>query len=359
MSADFIFRMIGMVVFAVLGAIWGAQLSSLTGIDSSILTPPQYSFLVGLVGALIGLILTPYITSRPVKAIKKKLSQLPGQNLSAALIGLVMGLIVAALLSFPLSLLPSPFGKILPFAGVLLFGYLGVSLFVARQQDIFGLFASISRGAVHSPETRDGWSHSRNLLMDTSVIIDGRILDIARSGFIPGTFIIPRFVLSELQYIADSQDNLRRQRGRRGLEVLSQLQKDSDIPLKITDVNVEDAKDVDEKLVILARQMRCPILTNDFNLNRVAELQGVTVLNINELANAVKSVMMPGETLAIKVIQEGKDKAQGVGFLEDGTMVVVENGRSLIGQEHLIVVTKVLQTTAGRMIFGKVASQKE
>ena len=359
MSADFIFRMIGMVVFAVLGAIWGAQLSTLTGAESSILTPEQYSFLVGLVGALIGLILTPYITSRPIKAIKKKLAQLPGQNLSAALIGLVVGLIVAALLSFPLSLLPSPFGKIMPFIGVLLFGYLGVSLFVSRQQDIFGLFSSISHGATHGTDTKEGWAQSRTLLMDTSVIIDGRILDIARSGFIPGTFIIPRFVLSELQYIADSQDNLRRQRGRRGLDILSQLQKDTDIPLKITDVDVEGAKDADEKLVILARQMRCPILTNDYNLNRVAELQGVTVLNINELANAVKSVMMPGETLAIKVIQEGKDKTQGVGFLEDGTMVVVENGKNLIGQEHLIIVTKVLQTAAGRMIFGKAADQKD
>lgn len=359
MSADFIFRMIGMVVFAVIGAIWGAELSNLTGTETSILTPAQYSFLVGLVGALIGLILTPYITSRPIKAIKKKLSQLPGRNLSAALVGLVSGLIVAALLSFPLSLLPSPFGKIFPFVGVLLFGYLGVSIFIARQQDIFGLFSSFGKGGSQNTDTKEGWAQSRTLLMDTSVIIDGRILDISRSGFLPGTFIIPRFILSELQYIADSQDNLRRQRGRRGLDVLSQLQKNSDIPLKITDVDVEGAKDADEKLVILARQMRCPILTNDYNLNRVAELQGVTVLNINELANAVKSVMMPGETLSIKVIQEGKDKTQGVGFLEDGTMVVVEQGKSLIGEEHLIIVTKVLQTAAGRMIFGKAADLKE
>ena len=203
-----------------------------------------------------------------------------------------------------------------------------------------------------------GWAESRTILLDTSVIIDGRIADIARTGFLPGSLLIPRFVLNELQYIADSPDSLRRQRGRRGMEVLSQLQKEPVIPVRITDIDVEGVRDVDDKLVILARQLRCPILTNDYNLNRVAELQGVNVLNVNELANAVKSVLLPGEALAIRVIQEGKESGQGVGYMDDGTMVVIENGREYLSQEILVTVTKVLQTAAGRMIFARPDSER-
>jgi uncharacterized protein YacL len=165
--------------------------------------------------------------------------------------------------------------------------------------------------------------------------------------------LIPRFVLAELQYIADSSDSLRRQRGRRGMEVLSQLQKDTNVVVRISDIDVEGTREVDDKLVILARQMRCPILTNDYNLNKIAEFQGVTVLNVNELANAVKSVMLPGEILRIRVIQDGKEANQGVGYMDDGTMVVVENGREYVGRETDVTVTKVLQTAAGRMIFGR------
>jgi uncharacterized protein YacL len=190
-------------------------------------------------------------------------------------------------------------------------------------------------------------------LVDTSAIIDGRIADIAKTGFIPGRLLIPRFVLNELQYVSDSADNLRRQRGRRGMEVLSELQKETSVPVTITDIDVEGIREVDERLVVLARQLSCPILTNDYNLNRVAELQGVTVLNINELANAVKAILLPGETLEMKIIQEGKEYGQGVGYLEDGTMVVIEDGHKYIGQTIEITVTKVLQTAAGRMIFAK------
>ena len=189
--------------------------------------------------------------------------------------------------------------------------------------------------------------------MDTSVIIDGRIADISRTGFLTGNLLIPRFVLNELQYIADSPDNLRRQRGRRGMEVISQLQKESVLPIKISDIDVEGTREVDEKLVILARQMHAPILTNDYNLNRVAELQGVTVLNINELANAVKSVLLPGESLSVIVIQEGREVGQGVAYLDDGTMVVIEDGRDRINSQVTVVVTKILQTAAGRMIFAR------
>jgi len=165
--------------------------------------------------------------------------------------------------------------------------------------------------------------------------------------------LVPRFVLNELQYVSDSADNLRRQRGRRGMEVLSELQKDPNIPITITDIDVEGVREVDDRLVVLARQLNCPILTNDYNLNRIAELQGVSVLNINELANAVKAILLPGESVEMAIIQDGKEYGQGVGYMEDGTMVVVEDGHDFIGKTIRVTVTKVLQTAAGRMIFAK------
>jgi len=195
--------------------------------------------------------------------------------------------------------------------------------------------------------------HNNYVLLDTSVIIDGRIADISRTGFISGTMLIPRFVLNELQHIADSSDMLRRNRGRRGLDMLNKLQKESVVPIRIHDIDVEEAQEVDDKLVMLAKELRCPIVTNDYNLNRVAELQGITVLNINELANAVKAIFLPGESMNIRIIQEGKELGQGVGYLDDGTMVVVENGRRYINSTIEVVVTKVLQTAAGRMIFAR------
>lgn len=360
MSIEFIFRLIGMVFFAIIGVVWGAQLGQIatSGGASSIFSVEEYAFTLGLVGALIGLILTPFITIRPMRAIRSLLTRVSAQTLFAALFGLIAGLIIAVLLAFPLSRLPSPFGEILPFIGVVFFGYLGVSVFVMRQNDLFSLWGNISKNQPPGPsaaaaEGGANWAESRTILLDTSVIIDGRIADIARTGFLPGSLLIPRFVLNELQYIADSPDSLRRQRGRRGMEVLAQLQKEPIIPVRISDIDVEGVRDVDDKLVILARQLRCPILTNDYNLNRIAELQGVTVLNVNELANAVKSVLLPGESLSVRVIQEGKESGQGVGYMEDGTMVVIENGNKYLNQEILVTVTKVLQTAAGRMIFAR------
>jgi uncharacterized protein YacL len=255
--------------------------------------------------------------------------------------------------------MPSPFGDILPFVGMLAMAYLGVSVFIMRQKDLFNLLNTFSshRGNAEAKEKEEensgGWSGERTILLDTSVIIDGRIADIARTGFLPGSLLIPRFVLTELQYIADSPDSLRRQRGRRGMEVLSQLQKEPTIPVRLSDIDVDGVREVDDKLVILARQLKCPVMTNDYNLNRIAELQGVKVLNVNELANAVKSVLLPGEILTMRVIQEGKEAGQGVGYMDDGTMVVVENGRDYMNKEIEVLVTKVLQTAAGRMIFAR------
>lgn len=348
MSTDFIFRLLGMVVFAVLGVLFGVSLAEAT--DQ---IPEFIGMLMGLVGALFGLILTPYLTVRPFRWIRRILFGLSTRTLVAGLTGLVIGLIIAALMTFPLSLLPNPFNKILPFAGVLLFGYFGIAIFVMRQQDIFTITRMISGREIEADTAGVDSGVGRTILLDTSVIIDGRIADIARTGFISGTLLIPRFVLNELQYIADSSDNLRRQRGRRGIEVISHLQKDTSIPLRISDIDVEGVREVDDKLVILARQMRCLILTNDYNLNRIAELQGVTVLNVNELANAVKLVFLPGETLNVNLLQEGKEAGQGVGYLDDGTMVVVEDGLEHLSQDVNVTVTKVLQTAAGRMVFAR------
>jgi len=349
MSIDFISRLIGMIVFAILGGIWGYELGAFN--------EPQkllYTMLLGLVGMLFGLILTPLFTIRPIRTARNLLGRLAAETLFAGLFGLIIGLMVAALLAFPLSLLPDPFGSIMPFIGVLLFAYFGISLFVMRQGDIMGLFRSITNRGGDGDSSSPSWGqNARTILLDTSVIIDGRVSDIASTGFLPGTLLIPRFVLNELQYIADSPDSLRRQRGRRGMEVLSELQKQPHVLVRISDIDVDGVREVDDKLVILARQLRCPILTNDYNLNRIAELQGVPILNINELANAVKSVVLPGEALSIQVIQEGKEHNQGVGYMDDGTMVVVEDGKDYLGRHIGVHVTKVLQTAAGRMIFAK------
>jgi uncharacterized protein YacL len=235
--------------------------------------------------------------------------------------------------------------------GVILFGYLGVTIMVMRQNDIMNLFGN--RFSIGTKETEGAGGNEHVVLLDTSVIIDGRIADIARTGFVSGPMLVPSFVLNELQHIADSSDGLRRQRGRRGLDILNRLQKDPTISFQISDLDVEGIRAVDDKLVILAKQLQSQILTNDYNLNRVAELQGVTVLNINELANAVKTVFLPGETLEVNVIQEGKEADQGVGYLDDGTMVVVEDGKNYIDSQIPVTVTKVLQTAAGRMIFAR------
>ena len=361
MSIEFILRLAGMIVFLLIGFFWGSSLGTTPDGASSIpgaFTPIQYAVTLGLIGALVGLVITPFITIRPLRGLRSLMGRRSVQTLLASILGLVIGLIFAALLAFPLSLLPSPLGKVLPFVGVIIFCYFGVAVFVMRQNDLFSTFNLFSQrgGSTDRAQAAPGasnWNEGRTILLDTSVIIDGRIGDIARTGFLAGTLLIPRFVLNELQYIADSSDGLRRQRGRRGMEVLSQLQKEPAIPVRISDIDVEGVREVDDKLVVLARQLRCPILTNDYNLNRVAELQGVMILNVNELANAVKSVLLPGETLSIRVIQDGKELGQGVGYMDDGTMVVIENGRDYMNRETLVTVTKVLQTAAGRMIFGR------
>ncbi len=353
-----IIRFSGLILFAILGIYLGNFIVKNLGFQEIDL---RYAMIGGgiLMGAL-GFLLFPYITIFPIQAIRANLEETPGQTLFIALVGLIVGLIIAALASIPIGVLPSPLNSIATISTLLLFSYLGITISVSKQDDIRDLFSFVRRDRkTSSPKKQSGnasWNKECSILVDTSVIIDGRIADIAKTGFLPGTLIIPHFVLNELQYIADSAESLRRQRGRRGMEVLSELQKNRNINVVLSDMDVENVREVDEKLVVLARQMKAPILTNDYNLNRVAELQGVQVLNINELANAVKSILLPGEELTIRVIQEGKEQDQGVAYLDDGTMVVVENGRDYLDQEIAVTVTKVLQTAAGRMIFSKPGS---
>jgi uncharacterized protein YacL len=339
MSSELIVRLIGMVVMSIAGGVFGINVAGSLG---------QSIELWG--SALAGLITTPFITIRPLRRFRTNLAQLSAQRLISGLSGLVVGLIISALVAIPLSQLPDPFGQYLPFLGALLISYISVAVFVMRQNDIFSFVRNrFSAPGIDSTQGANG----RSILLDTSVIIDGRIADIARTGFLSGQMLVPNFVLLELQHIADSSDSLRRQRGRRGLDILNRMQKDSTVLFRVTDMDVEGVREVDDKLVILAKQLKTSILTNDFNLNKVAELQGVQVLNINELANAVKAVYIPGEKFEVLVIQEGKEVGQGVGYLDDGTMVVVEEGKNLIDQTIPVVVTKVLQTAAGRMIFGR------
>lgn len=337
----------GMFVLAALGAFAGILLSDL----ASAPTPDLFAVVMGLVGALVGLVLTPFFTTRPVNAARAFLADVDVRTLLTGLAGLITGLIVSILIAIPLATLPSPFPQVLTIAATIVCSYLGITVFNAQQDEFHRMFSSVfSRTGEPTVKRVSG---EQVVLMDTSVIIDGRIGDIARAGFIPGTLLIPRFILNELQYIADSSDSLRRQRGRRGLEVLTELQKNEQVPVRITDMDVEGDPPVDDKLVLLAKQLDCPVLTNDYNLNRVADIQGVLVLNVNDLANAVKTVFLPGENLLIAILQEGKEYGQGVGYLDDGTMIVVENGSRYIGEEIPTIVTKVLQTSAGRMIFSR------
>ena len=350
MSVEFVFRLIGMVIFGAIGALIGLQLVDAGGISRQ--DGVAAVLVTMLVMGLVGLVAAPFLTTRPFRAAQRRIRQTPVTDLVAAMIGLVLGLLIAVLLAFPLSFLPSPLHEVLPLIVAIVFALLGVSTMISRRRDFANLFTTrlpLTRGTEQAPTVAE----DRYVLLDTSVIIDGRIADISHTGFLSGTLLVPRFVLNELQHIADSSDALRRNRGRRGLDILNRMQKDAGARLRITDMDVEDVREVDDKLIALAKRLKCPVLTNDYNLNRVAEIQGVLVLNVNELANAVRLVFLPGESMRIEIIQEGKELGQGVGYLDDGTMIVVEDGRRYIGNTINVTVTKVLQTAAGRMIFAK------
>ena len=331
-------------------------------------TPPflvEWPYLLNVIigtGALVAFVvafaLTPAFTTRPFLWLIRRCTEMPASDVLVAAVGLIAGLLVGVLVSFPLSFLPWYLPNFLPIVVSLAMAYLGVSVMLTHKKEFFGLI----RWPRDRGERRDRGDEPparQRIVVDTSSIIDGRIADISQTGFLMGTLVVPRFVLHELQHIADSADPMRRGRGRRGLDILSKLQKDAVVPLEIHESDGEQGGEVDAMLVTLARQLAAPIVTNDYNLNRVAGLQGVKVLNVNELANAVKSMVLPGQDLSLRVIQEGKEMGQGVGYLEDGTMVVVENGRRSIGTTVTVTVSRVLQTAAGRMVFAHPRAMQE
>ncbi|MEI6045023.1 MAG: PIN domain-containing protein [Chloroflexota bacterium] len=352
MNVQFFFRLSGMVAGAVLA--WQLGTILLSSEDQV-----RWVVVLSLAGAALGATIAPYFTTVPFIWARKRVKLLPAVDLIAGSIGMVVGLIVAALLSFPLSRLPGILGQIFPFMGAIGFGYLGLVVMVMRKREIFEFFGLNRAANAVVSEARGNNAYARSILVDTSAIIDGRIADVSQTGFIEGTLIIPRFVLNELQHIADSSDAQRRSRGRRGLEMLTKLRKDSVVPIEISDIDTADVSEVDGKLIKIAKTNHYPVITNDYNLNRVAELQGVKVLNVNELAQAVRPVVLPGEELTVKVTQEGKELGQGLAYLDDGTMIVIENGRRYMHQDIIINVTRVLQTVAGRMIFAQVRNTSD
>lgn len=350
LSVEFFFRIAGMAIFTVIGARFGLDMTIALGLPQDMVGT---SILFGAIGSLFGLIATPWITTRPVRFARKTINEMPLDVLLMALIGLLIGLSLGLLLAYPLSQLPIPFSSFLPAAVSLAFAYLGLTIFTIRAREIWE-FIEVRTG---SADRRLRLSSERELVVDTSVLIDGRIVEIAETGFLGGVLIVPRFVISELHYVADSADALRRNRGRRGLAKLNELQRDTPIPVKIVEDDFETIPEVDDKLVMLAVQRDAFLLTNDYNLNRVAEAQNVSVLNINLLSNAVRTVYIPGETFSLHIIQTGKDADQGVGYLEDGTMVVVADGKQYMDRTITVEVTRLINKQTGRMIFAEPARE--
>lgn len=286
----------------------------------------------------------------------RKSLEIKATDFLVIILGVVLGLSIGALISLPLARLDNPFGQWLPLV-INAFSVAVVTTYAYNQRititKSFNNFISSIISAAIRKEPKEVLSQidSSDIIVDTSVIIDGRILEIVRIGFLSGCLIIPKFVLEELQNIADSADDLRRSRGRRGLEILSEMKKEKRVKVKVLDTDFPSETDVDAKIIKLAKKLKAKLMTVDYNLNRVAQIQNISVLNVNELNNALRPVVLPGEKLHIKLVQEGKDKDQGVGYLEDGTMVVVEGGHKLIGKEIEVYVTRVFQTIAGKMIF--------
>ncbi len=312
-------------------------------------------YVAALIGAfafgLLGLFLVSPIIQL-IEWFEQQLLRAPVVDIIFGTFGLIIGLIVAVLLSFGVISLDIPFvTEVGPIVLTLIFGYLGFQIGFQKRNEIMKALLQWKTG--DRERDQDDEQMKRYKVLDTSVIIDGRIADIAATRFLEGVLVVPQFVLTELQHIADSSDSLKRTKGRRGLDILKRLQEDPHVTVEITNVDFEDVAEVDLKLVRLAKKIDGFVVTNDFNLNKVADLHGVEVLNINDLSNAVKPVVIPGERMTLTVIKEGKEHHQGIAYLEDGTMIVVEDGKRHIGETIQAVVTSVLQTSAGRMIFAR------
>ena len=308
-------------------------------------------FLAGLVTFLAFYVSSRFLLRRlrrGMRALNLIFDNMEIEILLGGTAGLIVGVLVGLLTSYPLSGM-GPVGTYLTIIMFVLCGFLGLHIGARRAPDFWELFPNADPENI-ATSSKNG---DNAKVLDTSAIIDGRIYDVCISKFLEGKLVVPVFVIEELQHIADSSDNLRRNKGRRGLELLSKMQKHPSIKIDIMEANIPEEKEVDMKLIRLCKQLSASIITNDYNLNKVAELQGIKVLNINELTNAVKVVVYPGETMHIHVLKEGKELGQGVGYLEDGTMVVVEDAQEDIGCSLEVLVTSVFQTAAGRMIFSR------
>lgn len=319
------------------------------------------TYLIGIIlGTLVGYVLSPFILRLIWKAIHRieyGLSDFESQDLIVGTLGLLFGLIIANLIGLAFARLPI-IGAYGPIVFSIVFGYAGMSIAIRKKGEILSLAGNIrwsKQNKEHIPKHKvDDFSGK---LLDTSSIIDGRIAEICSTGFLEGPLLVPVFVLEELQLIADSSNVLKRNKGRRGLDILKQMQEDKYVEIKIINDDFDDIQGVDSKLVRLGRKINAKVVTNDYNLNKVAALQGVVVLNINDLANALKPACIPGEQMKVLIVKAGKENNQGVAYLDDGTMIVVENGHKYIGSVMDVIVTSVLQTSAGRMIFVKIADE--
>lgn len=333
------------------------KLTVFTKIQSQILAVGIEIFIIILFALIFYLISIPVIklVSRVVVDMENNLKGVPVSEMLWATLGLILGLIIAFLLSQPLKLIPIPYlGLILT---VIIYGscaYLGLRVGSVHREELNDKFRNlipVTKKAIK--EKASVKEDTTAKVLDTSVIIDGRVKEIALAGFLEGKLIVPVFVLEELQHIADSADSLKRNRGRRGLDILKAMQDSPEFDIEIFKGKYEDIKEVDSKLLKLTQELNGKIVTNDYNLNKVAVLQNIPVLNINELANAVKPVFLPGEEMDVAIVKEGKEHSQGLGYLDDGTMIVVENGKKYLGETITVIVTSILQTSAGKMIFAK------
>jgi uncharacterized protein YacL len=354
-SLNFLVRITGMGVLAYVGNRLGHALSS----PSPNSTEELATQLLTLAGAGLGLLTTHRWTIEPIQEGLRYIKSISISELTAIVFGALLGLLFAAMLTVPLVQLPEPFGQFLPVVAAAVLSYLGALIFSARKKEIADLIRSPRPPLVLPQQVIDSIQQPQRYILDTSAIIDGRIANVSQLGFIEGTLLVPRFVLNELQMLADSADDLRRIKGRRGLEILNTMQKESATPVEVVDVEINGAQQVDDKLVILARQYHCPIITNDHNLGRVAGIQGVKVLSLNQLSDAVRPPVVSGQEIRVTIRDVGREREQGISFLDDGTMIVVEDARRLVGHEVSATVTRVHQTQTGRIVFAHLNNGKE
>lgn len=348
------------VLGAIFGMLVGVQLASLdVGGRALFGETPTGNFLLAvwvLAWLVIGFLILPYLTIEPAGWLIREVRALSTGEFVTAIAGLLIGLLMGLLLGLPLARLPDPYGRYLPIGVSLVLGLGMLGLTVAKRHDLAEAIEAMGLIPSRREPAAPDWSPF--IVVDTSAIIDGRIADVVASGFLFGTLVVPRFVLAELQYIADQSETRKRARGRRGLDILNELRRSDRIRVEITEEDPPGIPEVDAKLVAVAKARGAAILTNDLNLNKVAELEGLRVLNVNALANAVKPAFLPGDRIQVHVIQEGKEPGQGVAFLDDGTMVVVEGGARRVDRDLNVMVTRVLQTVAGRMVFGQPADDE-